>query len=91
MISQALFLPRNICIQLDSFQHFHIESDIHYTNSRHHYFAHFSTEAANRVVYTFTTNYPDGTADGTMREGVYGLFDSVQLNYPETIPSTGSY
>ena len=26
-----------------------------------------------------------------MREGVYGLFDSVQLNYPETIPSTGSY
>jgi len=56
-----------------------------------HYYAHFSTEAANRVVYSFTTNYPDGTADGTMREGTYGLFDSVQLNYPSTIPSTGSF
>lgn len=56
-----------------------------------HYFAHFSTEAANRVVYTFTTNYPDGTADGTMRVGTYGLFDSVKLNYPETIAATGSY
>ena len=56
-----------------------------------HYFAHFSTEAANRIVYSFTTNYPDGTADGTMREGVYGLFDSVQLNYPSTIPATGSF
>lgn len=56
-----------------------------------HYFAHFSTEAADRVVYRFTTNYTDGTADGVVREGNYGIFDSVKLNYPETIPTTGSF
>ena len=56
-----------------------------------HYFAHFSTEAADRQVYSFTTNYTDGTADGTTREGNYGIFDSVKLNYPEVVTTTGSF
>lgn len=56
-----------------------------------HYYAHFSTEAASRVAYRFTTNYPDGTADGTTLAGAYGIFDGVQLNYPETISTTGSF
>ena len=56
-----------------------------------HYYAHFSTEPANRVVYAFKTSYTDGTTDGTVLEGDYGISDAVTLAYPTTVNPTGSF
>jgi hypothetical protein len=60
------------------------------TPSVEHYYAHFSTDPANRVVYFASTRYTDGTPDGTAYPGSYGTADSIELIYPTTIPSTGS-
>jgi len=55
-----------------------------------HYYAHFSTEVANRVEYLISTRYSDGTSDGTTIPGAYGNADSVEQIYPTTVPATGS-
>jgi hypothetical protein len=55
-----------------------------------HYYAHFSTEVANRVEYFISTRYTDGTSDGTAYPGAYGNADSVEQLYPATVPATGS-
>ena len=55
-----------------------------------HYYGHFSTEPANRVLYFASTRYDDGTADGTTQPGAYGNADAIELIYPTTAGPTGS-
>lgn len=55
-----------------------------------HYYAHFSTEPADRVVYYASTRYSDGTSDGTTIEGAYGNADSIKQTYPTTTSPSGT-
>lgn len=55
-----------------------------------HWYAHFSTELADRVNYTVRTGY-ENDVEGTTKVGIYGGTTGVKLIYPETINVTGSY
>ena len=54
-----------------------------------HYYAHFSTEPADRVNYRIATLI-DGVV-GATQTGTYGTVDAVSLTYPNVVPATGSY
>lgn len=54
-----------------------------------HYYAHFSTEPADRVEY-YAFRRDDSNPDGTTISSVYGNSDSIEMTYPFVIPSTGS-
>lgn len=54
-----------------------------------HFYAHFSTDPADRVNYHITTNI-DGVL-GDTELGNYGITDSVSMTYPVTVDSTGSF
>ena len=60
------------------------------------YFAHFSTDFAERIVYYVSTRIEeDGVVqedlDGLVSTGYYGDKDDVELIYPYTIAPTGSF
>lgn len=57
-----------------------------------HWYAHFSTDLADRVIYIVKTRYENAEGDeGQTDTGIYGGIAGVKLNYPETIDVTGSY
>ena len=55
------------------------------------YYAHFSTDFADRVIYNIETEYEGGAPDNQVLTGIYGGQTGVTLNYPETINLTGSF
>jgi len=54
-----------------------------------HYYAHFSTEPANRINYRIATLI-DGV-DGATNTGTYGTVDAVSMVYPTVVAATGSF
>jgi hypothetical protein len=60
------------------------------------YFAHFSTDFAERIVYYVSTRIEDdgvvdSALDGTVSTGYYGDKDDIELLYPDQIAPTGSF
>ena len=60
------------------------------------YFAHFSTDFAERIVYYVSTRIEDdgvvvSALDGTVSTGYYGDADNIELLYPDQIAPTGSF
>jgi len=70
-----------------------------YSNTRpteDKYFAHFSTDFAERIVYYVSTRIEDDgrvitALDGTVSTGYYGDADDIELLYPDQIAPTGSF